>query len=311
MSDIRNQAFAKANQSRSTSGSDAYSSYWKKWVNSFDFLDPETNLQKIFGDYYTPVRWHSKNAILRVLVSLEIFGTNILSSPKYYFAALVRPSYWKLSQTCRRQKRHMNFANIIALSAFNFICSKAKPESQTICVIGDGASNFVSLCLSAPEQFKKIISINLPEVHLVEIEMILLSGVDESDLTLVDSKAGVSEFFGSDSKVAIVSAEDVNCLLGTKIDVFVNMSSMQEMTKEAISEYFDLISGNGSLFYCCNRKEKKLPDGTIIRFDEYPWGSAKFLIKEVCPWMRKTMNLTRPFIRRQEVHVHALAKYVK
>ena len=311
MSDIRNQAFAKANQSRSVSGSDAYSSYWKKWVNSFDFLDPETNLQKIYGDYYTPVRWHSKNAILRVLVSLEIFGANILSSPKYYFAALVRPSYWKLSQTCRRQKRHMNFANIIALSAFNFICSKAKPESQTICVIGDGASNFVSLCLSAPEQFKKIISINLPEVHLVEIEMILLSGVDESDLTLVDSKAGVSEFFGSDSKVAIVSAEDVNCLLGTKIDVFVNMSSMQEMTKEAISEYFDLISRNGALFYCCNRKEKKLPDGTIIRFDEYPWGSAKFLIKEVCPWMRKTMNLTRPFIRRQEVHVHALAKFAK
>ena len=311
MSDIRNQAFAKANQSRSVSGSDAYSSYWKKWVNSFDFLDPETNLQKIFGDYYTPVRWHSKNTILRILVSLEIFSTNILSSPKYYFAALARPSYWKLSQTCRRQKRHMNFANIIALSAFNFICSKAKPESQTICVIGDGASNFVSLCLSAPEQFKKIISINLPEVHLVEIEMILLSGVDESDLTLVDSKAGVSEFFGSDSKVAIVSAEDVNCLLGTKIDVFVNVSSMQEMTKEAISEYFDLISRNGALFYCCNRKEKKLPDGTIIRFDEYPWGSAKFLIKEVCPWMRKTMNLTRPFIRRQEVHVHALAKFAK
>ena len=311
MSDIRNQAFAKVNQSRSVSGSDAYSSYWKKWVNSFDFLDPETNLQKIFGDYYTPVRWHSKNTILRILVSLEIFSTNILSSPKYYFAALARPSYWKLSQTCRRQKRHMNFANIIALSAFNFICSKVKPKSQIICVIGDGASNFVSLCLSAPKQFKKIISINLPEVHLVEIEMILLSGVDESDLTLVDSKAGVSEFFGSDSKVAIVSAEDVNCLLGTKIDVFVNMSSMQEMTKEAISEYFDLISGNGSLFYCCNRKEKKLPDGTIIRFDEYPWGSAKFLIKEVCPWVRKTMNLTRPFIRGQEVHLHALAKYAK
>ena len=150
MSDIRNQAFAKANQSRSMSGSDAYSSYWKKWVSSFDFFDPETNLRKIYGDYYTPVRWHSKNIILRVLVSLEIFVTNILSSPKYYFAAVVRRSYWKLSQTSRRQKRHMNFANIIALSAFNFICSKAKPKSQTICIICDGASNFVSLCLSAP-----------------------------------------------------------------------------------------------------------------------------------------------------------------
>jgi hypothetical protein len=311
MSDMRNQAFAKARQSKSMSGSDAYSSYWKKWVSSFDFLDPEMNLRKIFGDYYTPVRWHSKNPILRVLVSLEIFVTNLLSSPKYYFAALARPSYWKLSQTSRRQKRHMNFANIIALSAFNLICSKAKPKNQIICIIGDGASNFVSLCLSAPEQFKKIISINLPEVHLVELEMILRSGVAESDLMLVDSKAGASEFFDSDSKVAIVSAEDVKCLLGLKIDVFVNMSSMQEMTKEAISEYFDLISGNGSLFYCCNREEKKLPDGTIIRFDEYPWGPAKFLIKEVCPWMRKTMNLTRPFIRRQEVHVHALAKFTK
>lgn len=311
MSDIRNQAFAKANQSRLMSGSDAYSSYWKKWVNSFDFLDPETNLQKIFGDYYTPVRWHSKNTILRVLVSLEIFGTNILSSPKYYFAALARPSYWKLSQICRSQKRHMNFANIIALSAFNFICSKVKPKSQTICVIGDGASNFVSLCLSTPERFKKIISINLPEVHLVELEMILLSGVDKSDLMLVDSKVGVFEFISSNSKVAIVSAEDFKCLLGVEIDVFVNMSSMQEMTKVAISDYFELIQNTNAYFYCCNREEKELPDGTIIRFDEYPWGSAKFLMKEVCPWMRKTMNLTRPFIRRQEVHVHALAKFTK
>ena len=93
MSEIRNQALAKAIKSRSMSGSDAYSSYWKKWVSSFDFLDPETNLRKIYGDYYTPVRWHSKNAILRVLVSLEILVTNILSSPKYFFAAVVRPSY--------------------------------------------------------------------------------------------------------------------------------------------------------------------------------------------------------------------------
>ena len=86
-------------------------------------------------------------------------------------------------------------------------------------------------------------------------------------------------FSRSSAKIAIVSADDAECLTGLKIDVFVSMSSMQEMTTTAISDYFKLIQKSNAYFYCCNREEKKLPGGTVIRFSEYPWGSAKILFK--------------------------------
>mgnify|MGYP007086426119 CR=1 FL=1 len=299
----------KAKQSSSLLGGDAYSSYWLRWVNEIDFLKPATNIRKIYGDYFTPVRWRSENYVFRLLVSLELIVTSFLSSPKAFLRTIFKPNYWRLSKICRKQGRHMNFVNIIALSAFNLICSRVKSDQLTICIIGDGASNFVVLSHMASPKFKKIISINLSEVHLVETEMLLKAGISESELTIIDSKLTAQEFFLSESKIAVVSADDVQYLTDLKIDIFVNLSSMQEMTTVAISEYFSLIKSSNSFFYCCNRKEKKLPDGSEIRFSEYPWGDARFLINEQCPWMKRTFNLTRPFIRRQEIHHHALVEF--
>lgn len=309
MSEIKRQLIEKAKQSKSLSVNNSYSSYWRKWIDNFDFMDPANNLQKIYGDYFTPVRWKSSNFLLRQLVAFEVFATNLLSSPKYFLKALFGRNYWRLRRACSKQGRHMNFANIIALSAFDLICSQTNPKKATICIIGDGASNFVSMSNAESAKFEKIVSVNLSEVHLVETELLLKSGIDDAQLAVVDSHESAHLFSRSSAKIAIVSADDAECLSSLKIDVFVNMSSMQEMTTTAISDYFKLIQKSNAYFYCCNREEKKLPDGTVIRFSEYPWGSAKFLFNEVCPWMKKTVNLTRPIIRRQEIHCHALVKY--
>jgi hypothetical protein len=38
-------------------------------------------------------------------------------------------------------------------------------------------------------------------------------------------------------------------------------------------------------FYCCNREEKTLSDGTITRFKDYPWNSLDNIqIDDLCPW---------------------------
>ncbi len=305
---LKQQLLEKARLSTTLLESNSYSSYWQKWINTLDFTN-DNNIQQIYGEYFTPVRWRSRNFLLRELVHLELTLTNFLSSPKAFVVALIRPSYWRLRRVCLEQGRHMNFANIIALTAFNLVCRQIKPKQGTICVIGDGASNFVAMSLMEPSKFKKIVSINLSEIHLVETEMLLKAGFSESQMVIVDSEQSALHFFQSDAKLAIVSACDAQFLEILKVDIFVNMSSMQEMTKQAISEYFDVIKKSRAYFYCCNREEKKLPGGSIIRFSEYPWSGASFLLDEICPWMKKTINLTRPIIRRQEVHRHALVKY--
>ena len=82
-------------------------------------------------------------------------------------------------------------------------------------------------------------------------------------------------------------------------DVFINIASMQEMNPRQIEDYFNLIKiqNKGTYFYCCNRLTKTLPDGTIINFEEYPWGSFKTLIDEICPWYQKYPSSRFPFVR--------------
>jgi len=287
----------------------AYSSYWSKWVNRYDFKNSRENLRDIYGDYFTPVRWIPENRMMRLFVAIEIFLTNFFSSPKFFVKSILKPSYWRLRRISRKQGRFMNYANIIALSGFNLICSKLKPINQTICIIGDGATNYASLCLSSNNQFEKIVSINLPEVHFVETEMLIRGGVEEGQICVLRDLESLENFFSSNQRLGILAAQNANILKGFDVDIFVNVSSMQEMTHEAISTYFNLIKDAKSVFYCCNRNEKVLPDGSINKFNKYPWGTSDFMLYEDCPWMKKTVNLTRPFIRRQEPHIHALASY--
>ena len=54
----------------------------------------------------------------------------------------------------------------------------------------------------------------------------------------------------------------------------------------------------GLAFYCCNREEKRLPDGTITRFADYPWrGSDRVLVDERCPWHQRHYRFRPPFYR--------------
>lgn len=65
-----------------------------------------------------------------------------------------------------------------------------------------------------------------------------------------------------------------------------------------INEYFDLMrSGDGArYFYCCNRVEKKLPDGSVIRYNDYPWSADDtIVIDELCPWYQKYPVSLPPF----------------
>ncbi len=80
-------------------------------------------------------------------------------------------------------------------------------------------------------------------------------------------------------------------------DVAINIVSMQEMNWPSIEKYFSFLrkkSNKGSLFYCCNREVKILPDGEKLEFFKYPWEKTdKFIIDEYCPWYRYFFSRTK------------------
>ena len=87
---------------------------------------------------------------------------------------------------------------------------------------------------------------------------------------------------------------------------------MQEMNMALIQKYFSIMrtSTVESYFYCCNREEKTLPDGNVIRFSDYPWNEEEsIIIDEPCPWYQKYPSLYPPFWRDFEgTHLHRLIK---
>ena len=48
------------------------------------------------------------------------------------------------------------------------------------------------------------------------------------------------------------------------------------MNLDVVSNYFKIIKSiiNGSYLYSCNQEEKELPDGTITKKKDYPWGGC-------------------------------------
>jgi len=96
-----------------------------------------------------------------------------------------------------------------------------------------------------------------------------------------------------------VRASDCELLKRTRAKLAVNIASMQEMNSSVIAEYFRVLrSTPGPLaFYCCNREEKMLPDGTIIRFKDYPWNADDIIADdELCPWNQHYYSVRPPFI---------------
>lgn len=75
---------------------------------------------------------------------------------------------------------------------------------------------------------------------------------------------------------------------------------MQEMNPDPIAGYFDdmreVAKHQDSFFYCCNRIEKTFPDGTTVRFKEYPWSdSDQVIVDELCPWHQEFYSIKPPF----------------
>ena len=140
----------------------------------------------------------------------------------------------------------------------------------------------------------------------------LFTEISFSDFLVATDSGNVSEvnIMGNKIEGYFVDASELNVLKYTKIDLFVNIASMQEMTNEAVKDYFNIIKQSNAYFYCCNRENKKLYGGEELIFDKYSWGNCKKIVWEDCPWSKKYYVFSLPFIKKYDGNIkHALVKY--
>lgn len=170
--------------------------------------------------------------------------------------------------------------------------------ARTVCVIGDGYGFLTSL-LRIFDPGISVISVNLGRGLFFDVNQMkcVLPG-EKAVLLDADGEVSVPPAQGT---TYFLEAENYHLLRGLRVDLFFNIASMQEMTKEVIATYFSLMrssSASPTYFYCCNREIKTLPGGEETRFLDYPWDDAEILADGPCPWYGSQPVAYPPFVQR-------------
>jgi len=171
-----------------------------------------------------------------------------------------------------------------------------------ICIIGDGYG-FLGTLIRMMFPKSKIIFVNLGKVLLFDAYYFSLIFKDLPVVLVEDDTNEKTRNY----EIIFMEAENYEFLNGLPISLFINIASMQEMNLEVIQHYFQYMRSSLEIpyFYCCNRLEKKLPDGTMVRFLDYPWDmDDKILIDELSPWYQTYPAPNPPFWRRFDGPIH-------
>jgi len=187
-------------------------------------------------------------------------------------------------------------------------------ESDPIAVIGDGFANMTTLILANLPK-SRVILLNLTKTLLVDLAF-TFRAFPEAGIALVGNADEMDEaLVRSDIRVIALKADHAPLLAGAPVALGINILSMMEMDLPVIKKYFDVLRQNrrtSTAFYCCNRVEKKLPDGTITRFFEYPWHPEdKILMDEPSPWDKFAYRGTPPFYYKGSTIHHRLVQLKK
>ncbi|MEO7775527.1 MAG: putative sugar O-methyltransferase [Steroidobacteraceae bacterium] len=163
----------------------------------------------------------------------------------------------------------------------------ARPP-RTILVIGDGHGILAGLLYQRYPQ---------AQIWLVDLGPTLLFQAAHLGRAY-PAEAHVLAGSGAGSRGAAFvycAADQLGSLPEGDVDLAINVASMQEMTVAAIAGYFDLLrQRHTALFYCCNRLEKRLPGGEVLRILEYPWRTDDVhLVDELCPWSQWFVGIGR------------------
>jgi putative sugar O-methyltransferase len=185
-----------------------------------------------------------------------------------------------------------------------------------ILVIGDG-HGILSALIHAEYPKAQIFLVDLGAVLLFQSHYLNVIFPFTPQL-LVEEKKGLTE----GATFIFCPAGNIN-MLHNEFDLAINVASMQEMTPAVIESYFKFLrKSKTKLFYCCNRLEKTLEGGEVVRFMDYPWGLMdKHIVDELTPWHKwffsprfstnnvKFMGVPIPFLQKYDgPHWHRLTQ---
>lgn len=287
---------AKQSQQKDTQSS----SHWDNYHANFNFKDGEFSGIEGFGsceDQYTGFRkvahYLLQNPFRKMAKQFSSFG----AIDKIAKGVLNKQNKGYSLDVLRQ---------VISLSYLTD--KKVVKQGGVSCVIGDGFATMTSLLLKNNKQ--RVVLVNLSKTLLVDLWYLKLLLGDEfsTDVVLVTNENGIKEaLLKAKNKPIVIAVEAKNHQLMQlcSVDLTINIASMQEMNPNIVAQYFTDISiasqKHKGVFYCCNREEKKLPDGTMVKFEDYPWHlSTKVLDNGLCSWHQKFYSLKPPFYHRYD-----------
>lgn len=281
------------------------SSHWKKYHSNFKVYNGIPSGIEGFGSNEKSYRGF--NLILHFIFQLRYRLTSFKSLRMFIYFLKFDYLNFKIlknqdkgySIDCLRQTLTLSYIYSLIPKIFN--------SESTIWVIGDGFASMTNL-LYKSNSCKNIVLINLTKTLLVDVIHIKNTISNEefnNNVILIENKNDFELFSKSENtkkNIFLIEARNYSLLEFLKPQLVINIVSMQEMNNETIKEYFQQIQkNNNTYFYCCNRKEKKLPDGTITRIDEYPWKINDLtIIDELCPWHQSYYKFRFPFFYKYD-----------
>lgn len=254
-----------------------------------------------FGDYVSPNTWNRVKFLPTKI--LLYFIIKKFRCPSYLIEmgrSIAYKSERLYDYDCVKQVLSLNeILRQLGVETLNY---KHNPLSskgvKVACVIGDGYGYFSTLLKTfAPDI--RVISVNLGRTLFFDV-LYSQKCLPAQNPILLKKKDNKYELLANHT-LAFCEAEDYHILEGMPIDLFINITSMQEMDPPVIHKYFEYMTSSSSnpiYFYCCNRLEKMLPDGTVTRFMEYPWADSIVLLDELCPWCQGYPISRPPFWSR-------------
>ena len=265
------------------------SSHWEKVGNNFVVYDQEKDEVNLgpghgFGDFIPKDLTHS----LKYLFPRFLLG--------FYLKKFVKNNFFleQAKSIATKTNRHLSFDCCKQIVILERILSKSNQlfkgnnfttnNIKNICIIGDGYGYMGSLIKKIDSEVK-IVSVNLGKQLLYDLYFTHKVFCDTVSYNLVRSEH-LNELHAD---FTFLEAENSSLLAEMKIDLFINIASMQEMNGQTIAEYFHYMRENKKykdrvLFYSVNRLEKNLPGGEIVRAQEFPWGDSKTLLESIPEW---------------------------
>lgn len=271
-------------------GDASASSHWRHYHEGFRYEDGRLSGLQGFGGA-VPRTWPRALFHRALQIPFRRMGSAL---PEFPACDLLAASI------ARRQERVYDLDMLRQALTLALLAEKlpADIEREPLMLIGDGFGTMSSLLLSRWPG-AKIFVVNLTKTLLVDliylrralpgVEAVLAESADDARAALADPTA----------RVIAVRADQARLLRGLPVGLVVNIASMQEMDPPTVAAYFDLLRAapnRETWFYCCNRTEKTLKDGTVAAFDRYPWDSGdRVVIDELCPWHQSWYRPWPPF----------------